>query len=53
MGDFLKPEYFEAVGTAVLNGVKVLLGMIAAGWLLTMLSGGWAARNWKKAGGQH
>ncbi len=48
MQDFLKPEYFHAVGTAVGYGFGVLLGMIVAGGAFTLLSGGTAALGWKK-----
>ena len=51
MEDFLKPEYFHAVGTAVGYGFGVLIGMIIAGAAFTLISGGPAARNYKKAGG--
>ena len=53
MQDFLEPAYFAAVFTAIKYGGLVLIGMIAAGSAFTVLSGGPAARNWKKTAGGH
>jgi len=53
MQDFLKPEYFHAVATAVGYGFGVLLGMIVAGGAFTLLSGGTAALGWTKKASHH
>ena len=51
MHDFLNPEYFHAVGTAIMYGFGVLAGMLVAGTAFTVLSGGTAALKWKKSEG--
>ena len=46
--EFFSPEYNQAITHAVINGLQVLVGMAVVAGALTALSGGPAARNWKK-----
>ena len=46
--EFFSPAYNHALSTAIVYGLKVLLGMIVVSGCLTFFSGGPAARGWKK-----
>ncbi|MGE0494793.1 MAG: hypothetical protein AB7S38_36620 [Vulcanimicrobiota bacterium] len=48
MQDFLNPEYFAAVGTAILNGLYVFAGMCVVASVFVFGSGASSAKDWKK-----
>lgn len=46
--DFLNPTYGHALWASIVNGLKVLLAVGAAGALLTFATGGTQPKKWPK-----
>lgn len=46
--DFIHQGYFDALGTAILNGLWVLVLITLVAGLFTLLGGGTAALGWEK-----
>jgi hypothetical protein len=53
METFNAGEYFEAIEAAVKYGLTALVIMLVLGTILTLASGGLAARGWVKTAEQH
>lgn len=53
MSEFFSAHFFEALTTAIINGLKVVVAMLVVGGIFTVASGGPAALGWKKNPADH